>query len=215
MTAPFIRDHPSSDLPAMPNDQRPTNQPELSSLEKEQGSAIDAIRWYPLRAYKAEFKTEKAIQSYPGISFFVAKRYVKTTRHGKPVRILTPSIPSLVFVKASLRQINILKENLPYLQYLWFWDSEIGQKRRIHVPEDQMQNFMKVASQTESEITYYTADELDLAAGKKVRIHGGVMDGCTGVLLRPHGKRSRQFIVQVDKLGCAAISVPLELIEII
>lgn len=184
-------------------------------IKKEEENIIDIVRWYPLRAYKTEFKTEQALKSFHDISFFLAKRYIKTTRHGKPTRMLVPSIPSLIFVRGSLRQINQIKETIPHLQYLWRNRTHSSERVRIFVPDNQMNNFIQVASQTEAETTYYRPGEINLDAGKRVKIHGGLLDGCEGILVRPKGKRSRHFVVSIESLGSMAVEVSPDLIEIL
>ena len=74
--------------------------------------AYDQIRWFVMRAYKCEGKAEERLSGEDGMDYFIPKYYAIRVYHGVKSRRLVPVIPSLVFVRASRRQlIRFKKEN--------------------------------------------------------------------------------------------------------
>ena len=83
------------------------------------------------------------------------------------------------------------------------------------VPDDQMESFIKVSSQYGENISYYNPDELDLRKGCRVRIHGGKLNGVTGVFMQVQGKRNRRVVVLLEGVMAVAAEVHPDLIEVI
>lgn len=164
----------------------------------------DCQKWYVMSAYRQEKKAETALQ-LRGRRCFVPKRYVVKTIQGKKIRTLQPAIANLVFVFASWNEIISIKQQLEYLQ---FQTIVIQNKRRVMiVPDDEMEQFIHIASQLESDICYYRPDELPLAQGQQVRVIGGQFNGVEGRLLKIAGKRQKRVVLQLESLLAIAITV--------
>lgn len=70
----------------------------------------DRICWFVMRAYKCEGKAEERLSGDDGLEHFIPKHYAVRVYHGVKSRRLVPVIPSLVFVRASRRQLIRFKK---------------------------------------------------------------------------------------------------------
>lgn len=89
------------------------------------------------------------------------------------VRALVPVVHNLLFVHARPSDVQRVKSQVTYLQYIT--DTRSGQK--IIVPDGQMQRFIAVSGTYDDHLLYFQPDELNLSKGTKVRITGGEFEG--------------------------------------
>lgn len=172
----------------------------------------DAI-WYAMYAYKRERHAKSELDK-KSIKNFIPMRYEIRERNGKKERKLVPAVSNLVFVYATHPVMTEFKAQNPYLQYI---TQKVGSRRQIIiVPQLQMQEFIKIAEKYEENLSYYKPEEINLAKGTKVRVHGGAFDGVIGTLLKVKGKRSKRIVVSIPGVtAIAAAYIQPELIEII
>lgn len=164
----------------------------------------DCRKWYVMSAYRQEKKAEAALQER-GLRCFVPKRYVVKTIRGSKVRTLQPAVANLVFLYASWNEVIELKQSLDYLQ---FQTQVIQRKRRVMVvPDAEMEQFIRVAEQTEADVCYYRPEELQAAEGQPVRVIGGNFNGVEGRLMKILGKRQKRVVIELDSLLALAITV--------
>ena len=78
-----------------------------------------------------------------------------------------------------------------------------------------MECYIMVSPQYGENISYYNPDELDLRKGCRVRIHGGKLNGVTGVFMQVQGKRNRRVVVLLEGVMAVAAEVHPDLIEVI
>ena len=174
---------------------------------------LTTARWFVMRAYKSEKRAEEKLKGKDGLEYFIPKYYAVRVYHGVKSKRLVPVIPNLVFVHASRIQITEFKKHYNFLQFV-MWEKSTGLEYLV-VPDDQMENFIKVSSQYEENITYYDPNELDLRKGRRVRIHGGKLNGVTGVFMQVQGKRNRRVVVLLEGVMAVAAEVHPDLIEVI
>ena len=173
----------------------------------------DEVCWYVMRAYRCEAKAEQVLSGEHGLPFFIPKRYVLTTYHGKKVKRLVPVINSLLFVRASRTQLAEFKQRFPFIQYV-MWKKSSGLEF-LKVPDKEMENFIKVAQHTEEEVTYYAPEEINLKTGTRIRVLGGAFDGAEGYFVKVKGKRNRRLVVNLDGIAAVSAEVSPDLVEII
>lgn len=166
-----------------------------------------------MRAYKAESRAEEALSGEYGLPFFIPKRYVLRTYHGKKARVLVPAIASLVFVHASREELNDFKLRYPFLQYVMLKCSTGVEFMRV--PDKEMENFIKVASHSEEELIYYQPEEINLKAGTRIRVIGGTFDGAEGYFIKVQGKRNRRLVVKLDGVMAISAEVMPDLVEVV
>ena len=182
----------------------------------------DKPRWYVMRAYKNESTAEERLshKTY-GLKHFIPKQKVLRTINGEKVLCMVPVIHSLVFVYASQRQIVDFKHNYYYNLQFVTWKAEEGLVY-LTVPEKEMKNFIEVCHQTEQEVHFYKIDEInkgknkiDIAKGKRVRVHGGPFDQVEGYFIRIGRKRGKQLVVIIPDLLAVSAEVAPEYIQVI
>lgn len=184
-------------------------------MEKEaiETSAHQQINWFVMRAYKCEGKAEESLSCDGRMDYFIPKHYVVRSYHGVKSRRLVPVIPSLVFVRACRRQIVDFKKNHNFLQFVMSKTSKGAEF--LVVPDSQMSNFIKIASQLEENLTYFRPDEIDIKKGTRVRIHGGAFDGVEGTFMRTEGVREKRVVVMVDGILAVSAKVHPDLVEVL
>ena len=171
------------------------------------------VCWYVMRAYRNEARAEEVLSGEDGLPFFIPKRYVIRTFHGKKTRVMVPAIASLVFVYASRNQLNKFKALHPFIQYVML--NRISGLEFMKVPEKEMENFIRVASHTEENPTYYQPDEVNLKTGQHIRVIGGSLDGTEGYFVKVKGKRNRRLVVELDGVMAISVEVKPDLVEVI
>lgn len=173
----------------------------------------DKILWFAVIAYKQEAKAEKILSSTDGLDFYIAKHYVIRTVKNKRQRVLVPYIPNLLFIHASWTQIVNFKKQYPFIKFAT-WKKSTGLEYLV-VPDKQMQNFIRVTSNSEKDVKYYTPEEINFGEGTKVRVIGGEMNGVEGTFIKVRGRRSRQLVVLIPKLLAASIEISPDYLEVI
>ena len=172
------------------------------------------FQWFAMRAtYKREFIAREYLVGKGFEVFLPLKKEVREIR-GIKRKVTVPAISSLVFVKAQKEKLQQAKYGVEYLQYLT--GKLDGNNVPIVVPEDQMELFRMIVEDDTIDKTYFTAGEINLAEGKKVKVHGGVLDGYKGVLVKVKGKRNKQFFLEIK--GILSLHLALKdyhLIEVI
>ena len=164
----------------------------------------DCRKWYVMSAYRQEKKAEAALRERD-VRCFIPKRYVVKTLNGKKVRTLQPAVANLVFLYASWNEVMEIKKSLDYLQ---FQTQVIQRKRRVMVvPDNEMEQFIRIADQIETDICYYRPEELQAAEGQPVRVIGGNFNGVEGRLVKILGKRQKRVVIELDSLLAIAITV--------
>ena len=169
--------------------------------------------WFVMRAYKNERLAEEKLSGPNGLEYFIPKCYAVRVYHGVKSKRLVPVIPNLVFVHASHEEIVNFKRFHNALQFVMCRDGA-GSKCLV-VPDEQMDNFIKISSQNEESTVYFRPDEIDIEKGTRVCIHGGKFDGVKGVFMRVRGKRNRRVVVMLEGVMAIAAEVTPDLIEII
>lgn len=114
------------------------------------------------------------------LGYFIPMQYKICIKKGKKVRALVPVVHNLLFVHARPSDVQRVKSQVTYLQYIT--DTRSGQK--IIVPDSQMQRFIAVSGTYDDHLLYFQPDELNLSKGTKVRITGGEFEGQEGVFLK-------------------------------
>jgi transcription antitermination factor NusG len=133
-------------------------------------------------------------------------------KKGKKVRALVPVVHNLLFVRACPSDVQRVKSQVAYLQYIT--DTRSGQK--IIVPDVQMQRFIAVAGTYNDHLLYFQPEELNLSKGTKVRITGGDFAGQEGIFLKVKGARDRRVVIEIQGVIAVALAtVHPDLIEVV
>ena len=143
--------------------------------------------WHAMRAtYRRELDAVHLLEK-ENLGCFVPMQYKVSIRKGKKVRTLVPVIRNLVFVHARPSDVQRVKSQITYLQYIT--DTRSGQK--IIIPDHEMQRFIAVAGTYNDHLLYFQPEELNLSKGTRVRITGGDFAGQEGIFLKVKGAARR------------------------
>ena len=124
-------------------------------------------------------------------------RYEYVTRKEQRIRKLVPAIHNLVFIHATRKKIDEIKEeNAIHLPLRYIMDRETRQP--IVVPEVQMRHFIAVAGSYDQQVIYLPPTEYSMQRGDRVRITGGVFEGVEGIFVRVKG--DRRVVVSIREL---------------
>ena len=171
-------------------------------------------KWYVMRAYKNEKKAEELLSGNNGLKYFIPKRQILRTRNGRKIICTEPVIHSLVFVFASQKQIvNFKRYICNDLQFV-SW-KRYDNTSYLTIPANQMDDFIRMCTQKEQEVTFYTPDEIPLKKGQKVRVHGGIFDKMEGILVKTYKKRNKQLAVIIPDILAASANVDPDYLEFI
>ncbi len=170
--------------------------------------------WFAMRAYKCESRAEELLGGENGLKHFVPKHYVVRVYHGIKSKRLVPVIPSLVFVYATHEDIVEFKRKNNFIQFIT-WKKSDGNLEYLIVPDQQMEDFIRVASAHEDSTLFYRPEEINIQKGTRVCIHGGQLDGVKGVFMQVKGKRNRRLVVMLEGLIAVAAEVQPNLVEVI
>lgn len=167
--------------------------------------------WFAMRVtYRREAEVKRILDTL-GITSYTPMQW-HVTENGK--RVLEPAVRNLVFVNCTQDRMTEVKNSgrIPFMQYMM--DGRTGNK--IIVPDDDMARFISVTASCEENLRYYPAGEVNLSKGQKVRITGGIFQGCEGMFVKLKGMRSRKVVIEVKGvMSVALVSVSPEFIEII
>lgn len=172
------------------------------------------IRWYAVGCTSSmkELKVRDDIRNY-GLEAFVPLKYeIKTIKHQKH-RALVPAMPGLMFAKGTLEELKeYIQDHSHYPVYLR--KSTFSNKEDyLTVRTKEMEEFIAVTEDNEAHITYFRPEEINLQAGDRIRVKGGLYDGKEGIVMRIKGKRNKHLVVQIPGMLVAAIEMAPELVE--
>lgn len=171
-------------------------------------------QWFAMRAtYKREMLAKDYLTSKGFEVFLPMKTVIKVVR-GIKRKLSVPAINSLLFVYAQKEMLQQAKWGVEYLQYLTKKDND--RNVPIVVPDRQMEQFIQFVLNDDIEKRFFAPGEVNLAAGTKVKVHGGPFDGYEGVLVKIKGKRKKQFCLDIpDVLIVNPVIEDLDLIEVV
>ena len=95
--------------------------------------------WYAMRATYRREPDAMHLLKKENLGCFIPMQYKISIKKGKKVRALVPVVHNLLFVHARPSDVQRVKSQVTYLQYIT--DTRSGQK--IIVPDSQMQRFIE------------------------------------------------------------------------
>ena len=121
---------------------------------------------------------------------------------------LEPAIHNLIFIHASEETIQTLKKTRPELQYMM--RKMDGKAEKIIVPKQQMEDFMKVCTESPDFVEIISADDVQFRPGQEVLVVSGPLSGVRGYFQRTTGHRSRSLIINIPGVCAATMKVKAE-----
>ena len=179
---------------------------EFSMLSEEMfvGNSAEEAVWFAMSATFGRGLKAQAFLESESVKCFVPMKYqlVNDKKQGK-IKKLVPAINNLIFAYATKERIQMLKTKVGYLQYLT--RPIAGKNIPIVVPEDQMEQFIKVCNTHDDKLVFLSPEEANIEKGTPVKIVGGAFDGVTGTFVKVDKSHKKRVVVCVQ--GIAAVIV--------
>ena len=173
------------------------------------------LPWFAMSAtFRRELKA-RALLDDAGIECFIPMKYMAVTkRNGHRAKELVPAVHNLIFVHARQEEIQEIKKDIPFLQ--WLTQPSEGRNLPIVVPDRDMEQFIQVTRDSNEKLVYLRPDEIDLRKGTPIRILGGPFNGIEGTFIKIQGHRNRRVVVMLKNIiGVAMAEVTPDLIEVL
>ncbi len=178
-----------------------------------QDSANQQIRsaalayWFPMRVtYHRELKIKSLLDEL-GIENFLPMHYeLIETKTGGKKSVLTPAIHNLLFVHSTqerLTELKMTREELSPMRYIMKRSLD-KQSEILTVPDQQMDNFMRVASVQDDRVMFLDCNNFINKIGQRVKIIDGFFAGVEGVIKRIN--KNKRVVVQLEGLAAVAIA---------
>lgn len=167
----------------------------------ENRSAGDLKSWYVLRAtYSREMKIQAQLNGL-GVRCFIPMMWRRKASDTNADKKLVPAVNNLCFVYWTRQDIDdyirSFGEKSPVAYY---WDRIAG--KALTVPDDAMENFIKVASTLDEDLIYLTAISEKLREGQAVKVKDGPFAGVVGRIVRI--RKSRRILVEIPGMLAVA-----------
>lgn len=175
-------------------------------------STMNEPQWFVLKVSRKETLAMEVLEK-AGLRTYCPMVECDTTIRGKKVIVERPLIPNVIFTYAPFAQLNSLKNLNPFITYCY---QKVNEKYKIlQVPEREMELFILSSTKMKKDITYFHPEEVELKKGDRVRIIGGLFDGCEGTLLKAKGRAKRMFLINFEILGAIGTHIEPEYIRLI
>lgn len=165
-----------------------------------------SLLWYPMRVtYNRELKVKAHLDSQ-NIENFLPMHYELIGTSMERRAELVPAIHNLIFVHSSqetITELKIKEKELEPLRYM-MKRSMNGRREILFVPDNQMANFIKVASVENNSVMFLQESDYLNCIGKEVEITAGDFKGVRGVIKRI--KKNKHVVVQIDGVAAVAIT---------
>lgn len=142
--------------------------------------------WFAIRVtYNRELKVKEDLDARK-VTNFVPMQYRREERGGVMVKRLVPSVHNLIFVKMTPSEMTEYKKSttLP-IRYIMNRETH----KPITVPDQEMENFIRVAGTYDEKLIFLNPDPGDFSQGERVRVIGGPFVGAEGIFVRVKGDR--------------------------
>ena len=167
----------------------------------------DPKKWFPMRVtYGREMKVKGELDRLE-IENFVPMTYKVIDADGEGLhRELVPAISNLIFVRSTQERISGLKRSNEVLEPLRYMVDFTAEEEHVilTVPDRQMENFMRVATNTDESVMFLDGKSIVGKEGKRVKIMGGAFEGVEGVIRRV--KRCKRVVVEIEGVASVAIA---------
>jgi len=163
--------------------------------------------WFAMRVtYRREMKVKAELDAL-GVEAFVPMRRIMQ-RGSRLKNTLEPAIHNLIFIHASEDRVQALKRSRPELQYMV--RRMDGKAEKLVVPDRQMNDFMKICTESAGFVEIVPAEEVQFKPGQEVLVVAGPLQGIRGFFRRVEGHRARRLVVSIPGACAATVEVSAE-----
>lgn len=173
-----------------------------------------SVHWFVMRDLKRHNAKDPAYRmlAAEGIEVFTPMIRKLMQLGGRKLRIETPFIPDLLFVRDSRQRLDPIVLKTPTLQYRFIRGEY---KSPMVVPDREMDRFLHAVRVSEQPRFFQTDEIRPEMYGRRIRVIGGPLDGYEGHLLSLRGSRTKRLLVELPHYLTAAVEITPDLIEIL
>lgn len=176
---------------------------------------IEPKLWYAMSPiYFQETKIKRYLDE-KSIRNYLPTKTTIIERNNKMKLKISPIVNSLIFIYTTESELKEICKVHPHLHYKY--DRTGGKSHKMTIPENQMENFIRVCTQEEQGITFFNPKEmnLDLEKGTPIRLHSPnpILNGIEGLYVKIAGKRDKRLVVSLNGLQAVAMMVEIDWIE--
>lgn len=148
-----------------------------------------------------------------GIRYYQVMKTVVKMQKGKKCILDEPVIPNLLFVYGT--KDSIMPHTAAGNNFQFVYNRCSGKQADcLIVPTKAMDDFIRVAESNENS-QIFTAEEIQLSKGQKIRMIGGALDGVEGVFVRRKGRKRKTLVVVLEGLLGVSAEVDPDMIEVL
>lgn len=171
-----------------------------------------AQQWYVMRTlFGSEMRTQRTLND-DGIRTFLPMCQRIRTIGGRRVRVDEPAIGNMLFVYSDPDSLSPYISSESKFQYTYRRGYRADQP--LTVPVWQMEQFISAVTGSYKPL-YFLPSELNISAGTRIRIHGGLLDGIEGRYMRVKGCRNRRLVIELPGTLSVAVEVTPDLVEVL
>lgn len=171
-----------------------------------------AKQWFAMRDLKRRNAKLPAYRMLGGLGIECFTPLVRLPGPGGLAPREAPLIPDLLFVRESRALLDPVVSSTPTLQYRYLRGSW---RTPLVVRDADMERFIRAASSSPSPRYYLPGEVTAGMLGRRVRVVGGPLDGCTGTLLSVRGSRRRRLLVSIPSFLSVAVEVRPEYVQLL
>lgn len=170
------------------------------------------VHWFVMRSLTNLLQMEARLQQEGFECFLPKTTRLRVGPHFRKVEV-APIVPPYIFVHADYDSIRAFKLNYDRLSFIPVVGSTTHSTMKVS--DKEMEDFIRVVSQREEKTHIYSAGEIPLAAGQRIRICGGPLAGVEGKLVKLKGVRDKRLMVSVGGIMLATTPIDKTFVQLI
>lgn len=191
---------------------------DAQETQADSGQQNAVVRWYPMRIFHSSVKRQDQLNELLQKEPSVLETYVPKNLVDAEDMTYVPVLVNYIFIRTTLEGIKTLKadkgryEHLRYVINKDRTDDYSSVAEIAHVPERQMQQFMRVINEANERVIMLENMEFACKPGQKVRIRKGPFEGVEGILKSI--KKHLCVVIPIQHVMAVAITnVPKKYLE--
>ena len=172
--------------------------------------ADEGPQWFALKTHRKEQLAEDILQK-AGLRTFCPKVKRDITVRGQKKIVERPLIQNMLFAYGDFKVLNDIKRLNPFITFCYRKNGDSF--KILKIPVREMELFIDSSTKMQDDIMYFRPEEVELKAGDKVRIVGGIFDGYEGILLKAKGRAKRMFLINFELLGAIGTHIAPEFVQ--
>lgn len=166
------------------------------------------LHWFPMRVtYNRELKVKASLDQL-NIKTFLPIKTKLVERNGHRHFEQVPAIHNLLFVHSTrdtLTGLKMTEDDFSPLRYMMTRPLDPSIRPQIiHIPEREMENFIRVASITDDRVMFLDYSDVAHKVGRRVIITEGDFAGIEGTVKRV--KKNRHVVIQLEGVAAVALA---------